>query len=119
MLWAVAEGSGVAVVGAAIDTPVKVVGQALPGPPAGVIVVVKVPSLHVQMPSPSSKLGLVQYSEGAGVVEAVASVVEAAAGGFSPGQSPKAMHAVSLSLRAGIMAAEDRRHTGSKEMSTD
>ena len=112
MLWAVAEGSGVAVVGAAIDTPVKVVGQALPGPPAGVIVVVKVPSLHVQMPSPSSKLGLVQYSEGAGVVEA-------AAVGFSPGQSPKVVHAVSLALRAGIMAAEDRRHTDSKEMSTD
>ena len=112
MLWAVAEGSGVAVVGAAIDTPVKVVGQALPGPPAGVIVVVKVPSLHVQMPSPSSKLGLVQYSEGAGVVEA-------AAGVLSPGQSPKAMHAVSLSLRAGIMAAEDRRHTDNKEMSMD
>ena len=94
---------------------------------------VKVPSLHVQMPSPSSKLGLVQYSEGAGVVEAAssvveavagvveaaASVVEAAAGGFSPGQSPRATHAVSLSLRAGIMAAEDRRHTDNKEMSTD
>jgi hypothetical protein len=100
MLRAVAEGSGVAVAGTAIDTPVKVVGQALPGPPAGVIVVVKVPSLHVQMPSPSSKLGLVQYSEGAGVVEAAAAEF-------------------SLSLRAGIMAAEDRRHTDSKEMSTD
>lgn len=40
---AVVEGSGLGIVEAAGGTSVKVVGQALPGPPAGVIVVVNAP----------------------------------------------------------------------------
>lgn len=56
MLWAVTEGSVVAVVEAAGGTSVKVVGQLLPGPPAGVIVGVKVPWLHMQIPMRSSSL---------------------------------------------------------------
>ena len=43
--------------------PDIVVGQELPGPPAGVIVVVIVPCEQVHIPSPSSRLGLLHSRE--------------------------------------------------------
>lgn len=46
-------------------------------------------------------------------------VVETAAGGLSPGQFPKAIHAVSLSSRSGMVADKDRRDRDSKEMRTE
>ena len=60
------------------------VGHVLPGPPAGVIVVVMLSWTQVQIPSPSSKLGLLQSSPAAGVGAGVAELTSVVAGGGVP-----------------------------------